>query len=152
VASLVAVGMVLGVYAHKSSSRPSPGGLLATLRALVQPWALVMWLTIHNHLRPALRAGCTTGQTAGRAIDFQTSRRPPCYKDFAYIATAPWGMTYQVSDTSIQKQPRLARLDQRLKARAACLSVPVSARSSWAAAHQPGRRAGQGSGRWVQNG
>jgi uncharacterized membrane protein len=92
VASLVAVGMVL-VYAH-SSTRPAQI-LLATL-SLVS--LALSWFTIHTvyALRYAL---LYYGQTPG-GIDFNQPERP-CYKDFAYLALT-LGMTYQVSDTSIQ--------------------------------------------------
>jgi uncharacterized membrane protein len=91
VASLAAVGIVL-LAAHSAS--PPASVLLAGL-ALVS--VVVSWCTVHTVFM--LRyAALYYGPPAG-GIDF--GPQEPDYRDFAYLAFT-LGMTYQVSDTSLQ--------------------------------------------------
>ena len=91
VASLAAVAVVL---VHADSAHGLERGVLAGLGLLS---VAVSWLTVHTifTLRYAL-LWCT----AQGGIDFN-QQEPPCYRDFAYLAITI-GMTFQVSDTSLQ--------------------------------------------------
>jgi uncharacterized membrane protein len=92
VASLAAVGVVL-VRAHEVHGMEQ--GILAALGLLS---VAVSWLTVHTifTLRYAL---LYYGDPQG-GIDFNAPERPS-YRDFAYLALTI-GMTFQVSDTSLQ--------------------------------------------------
>jgi uncharacterized membrane protein len=92
VASLGAIGLIL-VYGHVSG-RPERG-LLAAL-GLVS--LAISWLTVHMIF--TLRYARVYYRDTPGGVDFNQSE-PPCYRDFAYLALT-LGMTYQVSDTSLQ--------------------------------------------------
>jgi uncharacterized membrane protein len=92
VASLAAVGMVL-VYAH---SLPRSAQVLLAILSLVS--LAISWLTVHTVY--ALRYALLYYRQTPGGIDFN-QQDPPCYRDFAYVALT-LGMTYQVSDTSLQ--------------------------------------------------
>jgi uncharacterized membrane protein len=92
VASLVAVGIVLaaGHAAHDVER-----GLLAGLGLGT---VAVSWFTVHTIFTLRYATLYYTGPRGG--IDFN-SPELPSYRDFAYIALT-LGMTFQVSDTSLQ--------------------------------------------------
>ena len=92
VASLAAVGMVL-VYAH---SLPRTAQVLLATLSLI---SLAVSGSPCTPSTPCATRCSTTGRR--RAASTSTSRDPPCYRDFAYVALT-LGMTYQVSDTSLQ--------------------------------------------------
>jgi uncharacterized membrane protein len=94
VASLGAVGLIL-VYQHVSA-RPERG-LLAAL-GLVS--LAISWLTVHTIF--TLRYARLYYRDPPGGVDFN-QQDPPCYQDFAYLALT-LGMTYQVSDTSLQSR------------------------------------------------
>ena len=92
IASLVAVGLVL-MYSHSSA---------ALDRVLLVGLSLVSlaasWLTVHT-VYTLRYASLYYAQPEG-GIDFN-QQEPPSYQDFAYVALT-LGMTFQVSDTSLQ--------------------------------------------------
>ena len=92
IASLAAVGMVL-IAAH--AARPPAQGLLAIL-GLVS--VAVSWFTVHTVF--TLRYALLYYRHPAGGIDFN-QQDPPNYQDFAYVAMT-LGMTFQVSDTSLQ--------------------------------------------------
>ncbi len=92
VASLAAVGMVL-VYAH-SSTRSAQ--ILLAILSLIS--LAVSWFTLHTIY--ALRYALLYYRQTPGGINFNQPE-PPCYRDFAYVSLT-LGMTYQVSDTSLQ--------------------------------------------------
>lgn len=92
VASLGAIGLIF-FYGH-ASGRPERG-LLAAL-SLVS--LAISWLTVHMIF--TLRYARVYYRDTPGGVDFNQSE-PPCYRDFAYLALT-LGMTYQVSDTSLQ--------------------------------------------------
>jgi uncharacterized membrane protein len=93
-ASVASLGAVAVVLVHANSAHGLERGLLAALGLLS---VAVSWLTVHTifTLRYALLY-CT----AEGGIDFN-QQEPPSYRDFAYLAITI-GMTFQVSDTSLQ--------------------------------------------------
>ena len=92
VASLAAVGVVL-VRAHAAHGVQQ--GLLAGLGLLS---VAVSWWTVHTIFVLRYAQLYYTGPDGG--IDFNQDE-PPSYRDFAYLAFT-LGMTFQVSDTSLQ--------------------------------------------------
>jgi len=92
IASLAAVGLVL-MYAHSGASRDR---VLLVGLSLVS--LAVSWLTVHT-IYTLRYASLYYGQPEG-GIDFN-QQEPPSYQDFAYVALT-LGMTFQVSDTSLQ--------------------------------------------------
>ncbi len=92
IASLVAVGLVL-MYSHSAAARD---------RVLLVGLSLVSlaasWLTVHT-IYTLRYASLYYAQPEG-GIDFN-QQEPPSYQDFAYVALT-LGMTFQVSDTSLQ--------------------------------------------------
>jgi uncharacterized membrane protein len=92
IASLAAVGMVL-IAAH--TARPPAQGLLAILGLIT---VAVSWFTVHTVF--TLRYALLYYQHPAGGIDFN-QQEPPNYQDFAYVALT-LGMTFQVSDTSLQ--------------------------------------------------
>jgi uncharacterized membrane protein len=107
VASLAAVGVVL-VEAH--AAQPPTRFLLA---ALGLASVAVSWFTVHTIF--ILRYAMLYYQDQPGGIDFNQPE-PPGYRDFAYVALTI-GMTFQVSDTTVQNsQIRAAALRQGLLA------------------------------------
>ena len=95
VASLAAVGVVL-VAAH--NARGVEQGMLASL-GLVSVAA--SWLTVHTIF--TLRYAQLYYLDPVGGVDFnQQEGEQPCYRDFAYLALTI-GMTFQVSDTNLQR-------------------------------------------------
>jgi uncharacterized membrane protein len=92
VASLGALALVL-VDAHEATGMAR--GLLALLALLI---VAMSWNSVHTIF--ALRYASLYYSTPVGGIDFNQDERPD-YQDFAYIALT-LGMTYQVSDTSLQ--------------------------------------------------
>jgi uncharacterized membrane protein len=92
VASLGAVGLILA-YGHVSG-RPERG-LLAALSLIS---LAISWFTVHTIY--TLRYARLYYRDKPGGVDFN-QEDPPCYRDFAYLALT-LGMTYQVSDTSLQ--------------------------------------------------
>jgi len=92
VASLAAVGVVL-VQAHTA---PLPSRFM--LAALGLASVAVSWFTVHTIF--ILRYAMLYYQDPPGGIDFD-QQEPPSYRDFAYVALTI-GMTFQVSDTSLQ--------------------------------------------------
>ena len=91
-ASLVAVGYVLAAAAESSGA----GQLVRVaigLASVVLSWAMVHTVFTLNYARLYYR-----GPDGG--VDFN-QREPPRYSDFAYLAFTI-GMTFQVSDTTLQ--------------------------------------------------
>jgi uncharacterized membrane protein len=93
VASLGALGLVLA-YAHQATGVAR--GMLALL-AVVS--VAVSWFSVHTIFTLRYALLYYTQPVGG--IDFN-QQEPPDYRDFAYLALT-LGMTYQVSDTSLQK-------------------------------------------------
>jgi uncharacterized membrane protein len=105
VASLVAVGIVL---AAGHTAPDVERGLLAGLGLAT---VAVSWLTVHTIFMLRYATLYYTGPRGG--IDFNNTELPS-YRDFAYIALT-LGMTFQVSDTSLQTtQMRVAALQHSL--------------------------------------
>jgi uncharacterized membrane protein len=95
VASLAAVAVVL-VVAHKAH-----GAEQAMLAALGLLSVAVSWLTVHTIFMLRYAQLYYTDPVGG--IDFnQQENEQPCYRDFAYLALTI-GMTFQVSDTNLQR-------------------------------------------------
>ena len=92
VISLAAVGLVLG---EASSAKGAAAGLLAG-GAIVS--VALSWLLIHTLF--TLRYALLYYDGPDGGIDFNDTG-PPTYADFAYLAFTI-GMTFQVSDTSLQ--------------------------------------------------
>lgn len=94
IASLAAVALIL-IAAHQAQGAPK--ALLAALAVLSVglSWILVHTLFTLRYARLYFR-----GEVGG--INFNQDE-PPQYSDFAYLAFT-LGMTFQVSDTNIQKQ------------------------------------------------
>jgi uncharacterized membrane protein len=93
-ASLAAVG---GVLIQAASARGATQGLLAGLG--VGSVAL-SWFTVHTLFMLRYALLYYTGAEGG--IDFNQKTTAPRYLDFAYLAFTI-GMTFQVSDTDLQK-------------------------------------------------
>jgi uncharacterized membrane protein len=94
VASLVAV--VLGLLRASGATGADRIVLLCTgVAAIVAAWAVV-------HTVFTLRYAAIYYRSAEAAVDFN-DKEPPDYGDFAYLAFTI-GMTYQVSDTSLQSK------------------------------------------------
>jgi uncharacterized membrane protein len=93
VASLAAVGVVL-VRAH--SAHGAEQGMLAGLGLLS---VAVSWLTVHTIF--TLRYALLYFSDPVGGIDFN-QKEVPSYRDFAYLAMTI-GMTFQVSDTNLQR-------------------------------------------------
>jgi uncharacterized membrane protein len=92
VASLGALALVL-VDAHNATG--AARGLLALLAVLS---VAMSWISVHTIF--ALRYASLYYGTPVGGIDFNQEEQPD-YRDFAYLALT-LGMTYQVSDTSLQ--------------------------------------------------
>ena len=92
VASLVALGLVLNQAHREAGAARFMLALLAVVSVAIA-WAIVH--TIYTLRYARLYYGDTPG-----GVDFNQAERP-AYKDFAYLAFT-LGMTYQVSDTSLQ--------------------------------------------------
>ncbi len=93
VASLVAVGYTL-VQAGKST-----GGTKAELITLAISTIVLAWLSVHTIY--TVRYGDLYYRDSVGGIDFNEPDPQPDYHDFAYLAITI-GMTFQVSDTSLQ--------------------------------------------------
>jgi uncharacterized membrane protein len=105
VASLVAVGILL-VQAH--AAQPPYQFMLAALGLIS---VAVSWFTVHTIF--TVRYAMLYYRDPPGGIDFNQPE-PPSYRDFAYLALTI-GMTYQVSDTTLQNtQIRAAALRQGL--------------------------------------
>ena len=96
VASLVAVGYTL-VQAGKAT-----GGTKAELITLAIATVVLAWLSVHTVY--IVRYGDLYYGDPPGGIDFNEPDPQPDYHDFAYLAITI-GMTFQVSDTSLQSQP-----------------------------------------------
>jgi uncharacterized membrane protein len=92
VASLVAVGFVLGGAAHARGAEEL-GRVTLGLGSVVLSWSMV-------HTVFALRYARLYYSGAGGAVDFNEDAAPS-FSDFAYLAFTI-GMTFQVSDTPLQ--------------------------------------------------
>jgi uncharacterized membrane protein len=92
VASLVAVGFVLRRAAH------SEGAAQLGLAALGVVSVGLSWAVVHTVYTLRYARLYYTGGDGGIAFN---QEEPPRYSDFAYVAFTV-GMTYQVSDTSVQ--------------------------------------------------
>ena len=95
VASLVAVGFVLGEAAHAA---PLGRGLLTGLAVLS---VVLSWACVHTIF--TLRYARLYYAPPVGGIGFPADDRPD-YSDFVYLAFTI-GMTYQVSDTDLAKRP-----------------------------------------------
>ncbi|WP_120520920.1 DUF1345 domain-containing protein [Arthrobacter celericrescens] len=101
VASLAAVAAVV-VGSHQNDGGGLAGRLAAGALALLSvalSWTLVQTLFTLRYAELYYGTGEDTGGEVG-GISFNQDR-PPQYTDFAYLATS-LGMTYQVSDTSLE--------------------------------------------------
>jgi uncharacterized membrane protein len=94
IASLAAVG---GILIEAASAKGATQGLLAGLG--VGSVAL-SWFTVHTLFMLRYAFLYYSGVDGG--IDFNQKQAPPRYVDFAYLAFTI-GMTFQVSDTDIQR-------------------------------------------------
>ena len=93
-ASLVAVGLALGMARHETGADRV---LLVTMAAVT---LLVSWTVVNTVFTLRYAHLYYMGATDG--IDFEGDpKRPPDYRDFAYLAFTI-GMTYQVSDTTLR--------------------------------------------------
>jgi uncharacterized membrane protein len=97
IASLAAVG---GILIEAASAKGATQGLLAGLGVTS---VALSWFTVHTVF--TLRYGLLYYTGADGGIDFNQKQEPPRYLDFAYLAFTI-GMTFQVSDTDIQR-PRI---------------------------------------------
>ena len=95
VASLVGAGLDL-VKASQAH-----GGVKAALDAIAVLTVIVSWSVVHTVF--ALRYAHEFYTPPVGGIDFKNNDDPPDYQDFAYVAFTV-GMTFQVSDTDIQKR------------------------------------------------
>ncbi len=93
VASLAAVALVL---ARAHSAHGAERAMLASLGAVS---VAVSWLTVHTIFTLRYALLYYTGPIGG--IDFNQQERPS-YRDFAYLSMTI-GMTFQVSDTNLQR-------------------------------------------------
>ncbi len=94
VASLAAVG---GVLVRAASAHGAEQGLLAGLGVAS---VALSWCAVHTVFMLRYALLYYTGADGG--IDFNQKDQPPRYLDFAYLAFTI-GMTFQVSDTDIQR-------------------------------------------------
>ena len=94
VASLAAVG---GILIEAASAKGAAQGLLAGLGVAS---VALSWFTVHTVFMLRYALLYYTGADGG--IDFNQKQEPPRYLDFAYLAFTI-GMTFQVSDTDIQR-------------------------------------------------
>jgi uncharacterized membrane protein len=94
IASLGAVGVVL---IRASSAHGTERGLLAGLGVAS---VALSWFAVHTVFMLRYALLYYTGSAGG--IDFNQKDQPPRYLDFAYLAFTI-GMTFQVSDTDIQR-------------------------------------------------
>ena len=94
VASLAAVG---GVLIRAASAHGAQQGLLAGLGVAS---VALSWFAVHTVFM--LRYALLYYSGAPGGIDFNQKDQPPRYLDFAYFAFTI-GMTFQVSDTDIQR-------------------------------------------------
>lgn len=97
-ASLAAVAVVIIDSHITGGGSQLTGGLLA-LACVALSWMLVQTLFTLRYAELYYGTGDPSDQKAG-GINFN-QERPPQYTDFAYLATS-LGMTYQVSDTSLE--------------------------------------------------
>ncbi len=94
IASLAAVG---GVLIEAASAKGSTQGLLAGLGVAS---VALSWFAVHTVFMLRYALLYYTGSDGG--ISFNQKDQPPRYLDFAYLAFTI-GMTFQVSDTDIQR-------------------------------------------------
>ena len=94
IASLAAVGVVL---IEAASAKGAAQGLLAGLGVAS---VALSWFTVHTVFM--LRYALLYCSGADGGIDFNQKQEPPRYLDFAYLAFTI-GMTFQVSDTDIER-------------------------------------------------
>jgi uncharacterized membrane protein len=94
IASLAAIG---GVLIQAASAKGSAQGLLAGLGVASVG---LSWSAVHTLYLLRYASLYYTGTDGG--IDFNQKTQPPRYLDFAYLAFTI-GMTFQVSDTDIQR-------------------------------------------------
>jgi uncharacterized membrane protein len=113
VASLAAVGMVLFAAGEAQGDLKYVQAAFALLSVFVS-WALVHTVFTLKYARLYYSGG------KGGGIDFNEDE-PPQYSDFAYLAFTI-GMTFQVSDTDIQR-----KVIRRTALRHAWLSFPLGA-------------------------
>jgi uncharacterized membrane protein len=93
-ASLVAVGLALGLARHESGAERL---LFVTMAAGT---VVVSWTVVNTVF--AMRYAHLYHRAAATSIDFGgDATLPPDYRDFAYLAFTI-GMTYQVSDTTLR--------------------------------------------------
>ena len=107
IASLVAVGVVLG---HAAKHQGAEQVLLAALGVVS---VALSWVVVHTVYTLRYAQLYYTPPEGG--VQFN-GPEPPCFSDFAYLAFT-LGMTYQVSDTSLQ-----SKLMRRVVLRHALLS------------------------------
>jgi uncharacterized membrane protein len=95
VASLAGAGLDLVKASH------AHGAGKAALDAIAVVTVIASWSVVHTAF--ALRYAHEFYTPPVGGIDFKNSDDPPDYQDFAYVAFTV-GMTFQVSDTDIQKR------------------------------------------------